>query len=184
MKIAFCGTVSVGKTTLVRRLAELPEFKHYKIFTERSKYLRDLGIPLNTESTYKGQLIFMAERASELINDDFLADRTVLDVMAFSMTSDEIIHDNAKLTSLQYITSSLEKEYDCIIYVPITIGVEDNGIRTTDEKYRNEIDRKIQKLFMYSQCKDKYMVQSKGTVEEKVAEIMGFIKNKMEKVRE
>jgi len=51
MKIGFCGTMSVGKTTLVNTLKDLPEFKDYKFKTERSKYLRDLGIPLNTDST-------------------------------------------------------------------------------------------------------------------------------------
>ena len=30
MKIGFCGTMSVGKTTLVNELAKLPEFKGYK----------------------------------------------------------------------------------------------------------------------------------------------------------
>ncbi len=55
MKIGFTGTVSVGKTTLVNALKEFPEFKDYKFATERSKYLRDLGIPLNTDSTLKGQ---------------------------------------------------------------------------------------------------------------------------------
>ena len=29
MKIGFCGTMSVGKTTLVNALAKLPEFKDY-----------------------------------------------------------------------------------------------------------------------------------------------------------
>jgi GTPase SAR1 family protein len=58
MKIGFCGTMSVGKTTLVNALAELPEFKNYKSTTERSKYLMELGIPLNTDSTVKGQAIF------------------------------------------------------------------------------------------------------------------------------
>ena len=29
MKIGFCGTMSVGKTTLVNALKELPEFKDY-----------------------------------------------------------------------------------------------------------------------------------------------------------
>ena len=33
MKIGFVGTVSVGKTTLVNSLAELPQFKDYKIAT-------------------------------------------------------------------------------------------------------------------------------------------------------
>ena len=45
MKIGLTGTVSIGKTTLVKALADLPQFKDYYISTERSKYLRDLGIP-------------------------------------------------------------------------------------------------------------------------------------------
>ena len=55
MKIGFCGTMSVGKTTLVNALKELPEFKDYHFRTERSKHLMNLGIPLNTDSTLKGQ---------------------------------------------------------------------------------------------------------------------------------
>ena len=90
MKIGFTGTQSVGKTTLVNSLKELPEFKHYSFATERSKYLRDLGIPLNTDSTLKGQTIFLAERASELINDNIITDRTVIDVMAFTNNAQSI----------------------------------------------------------------------------------------------
>ena len=74
MKIGFTGTVSVGKTTLVKSLQELPEFKHYNFATERSKYLRDLGIPLNTDSTLKGQTVFLAERCSELIQTNVIMD--------------------------------------------------------------------------------------------------------------
>ena len=70
MKIGFCGTMSVGKTTLVNALKELPEFKDYNFRTERSKYLMELGIPLNTDSTVKGQTVFLAERASELMQEN------------------------------------------------------------------------------------------------------------------
>jgi deoxyadenosine/deoxycytidine kinase len=92
MKIGFCGTVSVGKTTLVNALKEIPEFKDYNFATERSKYLRDLGIPLNTDSTLKGQLIFLAERASELLQENVITDRTVIDVMAFSHLALDLRH--------------------------------------------------------------------------------------------
>ena len=92
MKIGFCGTVSVGKTTLVNALKELPEFKDYTFATERSKYLRDLGIPLNTDSTLKGQTIFLAERCSELIQENIITDRTVIDVMHLQCVLNLLIH--------------------------------------------------------------------------------------------
>ncbi len=70
MKIGLVGTMSVGKTTLAKALGELDQFKDYSVQTERSKYLRDLGIPLNTDSTLKGQFVFLAERASELFHNN------------------------------------------------------------------------------------------------------------------
>ena len=60
MKIGLCGTMSVGKTTLVNELQKLKQFRGYKFATERSGYLSNLGIPLNTDSTLKGQTIFLA----------------------------------------------------------------------------------------------------------------------------
>ena len=68
MKIGLCGTMSVGKTTLVGALKKLDQFKNYNFATERSKNLNNLGIPLNTDSTLKGQTIFLAERCAELMN--------------------------------------------------------------------------------------------------------------------
>ena len=82
--------MSVGKTTLVNELKKLPEFKDYTFRTERSKYLKEMGIPLNTDSTIKGQTVFLAERASELIQENIITDRTVIDVMAFTKCSKSI----------------------------------------------------------------------------------------------
>ena len=142
MKIGFCGTMSVGKTTLVNELAKLPEFKDYTSRTERSKHLMDLGIPLNMDSTLKGQLVFAAERASELLCNKILTDRTVIDVMAFcelsdSMTANEAFYLNSAL-------AHLIDEYDYLFYVsPVGVKMEDNGVRETDIKYRDEINKKI-----------------------------------------
>ena len=75
MKIGLCGTMSVGKTTLVNALKELPQFKDYNFATERSQHLMSLGIPLNTDSTLKGQTVFLAERCGELMQDNIITDR-------------------------------------------------------------------------------------------------------------
>ena len=78
-RIGFCGTVSVGKTTIVNALAKLPEFKDYVTRTERSKELMAMGVPLNTDSTLKGQCVFLAERSSELMIENIITDRTCLE---------------------------------------------------------------------------------------------------------
>ena len=138
MKIGFCGTMSVGKITLVNALKSLPEFKDYKFQTERSKYLRDLGIPLNTDSTLKGQTVFLAERAAELINENIITDRTIIDVIAFTHLAKSISYISAD--KFEAYASEMIGEYDIIFYVsPKGVEIEENGVRETDKAYRNTV---------------------------------------------
>lgn len=139
MKIGLCGTVSVGKTTLVNALKELPQFKDFTFATERSKYLRDLGIPLNTDSTLKGQTIFLAERCAELINENLITDRTVIDVMAFTQASKSI--DYIDKERFRKYAADFIREYDYIFYIsPDGVEIEDNLVRETNSEYRDLID--------------------------------------------
>lgn len=169
MKIGFASTMSCGKTTLVKALAELPEFKKFFIATERSKYLRDLGIPLNNNSTLLGQFVFAAERASELMHDELITDRTIWDVCSFTLSS-TLITDPQKEN---FINSSmmLKDEYDIIFYIyPEGIPIEDNGIRTTDPIYRDKIDQTI--LMLLEKYPPKYLVKLKGSTEERIKTIL------------
>ncbi len=172
MKIGFCGTMSVGKTTLVKALQEIPEFKDYKFATERSQYLNSLGIPLNHETTIEGQTIFLAERVTELMQPDIVTDRTIIDVMAFTKC--------ARKTS--YIDGDAFEEYakrfiylyDYMFYIsPEGIEMEDNGIRETDLEYRKEIDKEIQKLVLKHRP---IYYTIKGSTEERIKQILKTIK--------
>ena len=171
MKIGFCGTMSVGKTTLVNELAKLPEFKDYTSRTERSKHLMDLGIPLNMDSTLKGQLVFAAERASELLCDKILTDRTVVDVMAFcelsdSMTANEAFYLNSAL-------AHLINDYDHLFYVsPVGVKMEDNGVRETDIKYRDEINKKILSIL---DLRDIKYTTIQGSTEERIKVVKSVV---------
>ena len=170
MKIGFCGTISVGKTTLVNALKELPEFAGYEFRTERSKYLRDLGIPLNTDSTLKGQFIFMAERSSELYLDDMITDRTIIDVMAFTRLAYSIPYFMAD--ALNDAAAPLLREYDYIFYVsPKGVELEDNGVRAVDEEYRKEIDKEIKKLLEKYKTKIPNFAELSGTTEERIKKL-------------
>ena len=142
MKIGFCGTMSVGKTTLVNALKEDEVFKDYKFATERSKYLSSLGIPLNTDSTYKGQIIFSAERAAELLQENVITDRTIIDVMAFSRLSEQMNEDEKDI--IEDMLYELIQDYDVIFHInDLNIPIENNGVRETDKEYREKIAKEI-----------------------------------------
>ena len=174
MKIGLCGTISVGKTTLVNALKELPEFAGYEFKTERSKYLRDLGIPLNTDSTLKGQIVFMAERSSELMLDDMITDRTVIDVMAFTRLAKSIPYFIAD--EFNDAVSHLLREYDYIFYVsPEGVELEDNGVRVVDAEYRKKIDEEIQKLIEKHEKKISHFTKLSGTTEERIEKVKQVI---------
>lgn len=170
MRIGLCGTMSVGKTTLVNALKEIEQFKGYKFATERSKYLNDLGIPLNTDSTLKGQFIFLAERCRELLYENVITDRTVIDVMAFAKAAKSIEYYDAE--AFCDAASKLVEEYDYIFYVsPEGVDMEDNGIRETDLQYRETIDNIIKLVLYRNNHKIKNLVELSGTTEERIAKI-------------
>tara|TARA_R110000782_G_scaffold43848_1_gene98409 strand:+ start:757 stop:1284 length:528 start_codon:yes stop_codon:yes gene_type:complete len=171
MKIGFCGTMSVGKTTLVNALKELPEFKDYNFRTERSKHLMKMGIPLNTDSTLKGQLVFASERAAELMQEKIITDRTIIDVMAFCDLSKSI--DSAHKFYLNATLSYLIDEYDILFYVsPEGVEIEDNGVRETNAEYRDAIDKKIKSIVQMHRGS---AITISGTVEERIEQVKNAV---------
>lgn len=174
MRIGLTGTMSCGKTTLVNELSKLPEFKNYTFSTERSKYLRDLGIPLNTDSTLKGQTIFLAERCSELIVENIITDRTIIDVISFTLNASSIESPN-KL-SFEYYASRFIEEYDWIFYVsPAGVSIEDNNVRTTDADYRSQIDQTIKYLCSCHLDKIKNFGIISGSTEDRLKQIKSYL---------
>jgi len=173
MKIGLAGTMSVGKTTLAKALGETDRFKDHSVQTERSKYLSNLGVPLNTDSTLRGQFIFLAERATELLQNNIITDRTIWDVCAFTLSAKSILDWEKR----DFVTAAmhLKQHYDVVIYVsPNGIKMEDNGIRETDIIYRNKIDTVIQMLL--NEYTPTNLITVNGSTEKRIATIISNIK--------
>jgi len=165
--------MSVGKTTLVKALAKTAEFKNYKTATERSKYLRDLGIPLNTDSTINGQFVFLAERASELLHENILTDRTIWDVCSFTMLAKSIAtHDKSQFVNA---AMTLREQYDIVFYIePVGVEMEDNGVRETNLEYRADINQEILRLL--SLFPPKKLVILHGSTKDRVKTVLDTLK--------
>lgn len=170
MKIGLMGTINCGKTTLVKALHELPQFQHYEIATERSKYLRDQGISLNTDSTFKGQIVFAAERSLELMKENIITDRTIYDVCAFTLSSKTIpINQKQQFVNLMI---DLKNDYDVIIYVsPEGVEIEDNGVRETNLEYREKIDTVLNMMLIEYPPLNK-LIRVSGTTEQRIETIL------------
>ena len=163
--------MSVGKTTLVNALKELPEFKDYHFRTERSKHLMSLGIPLNTDSTLKGQLVFAAERTAELMQENIITDRTIIDVMAFCELSKSM--RKAEKDHINGVLWHLIKEYDIIFHIDdLSVPMEDNGVRETNADYRMAIDKEIKSIIGMYRRNTPIL---KGTVEERIKQVKNTI---------
>ena len=171
MKIGLTGTMSVGKTTLVKALSEIEQFKGYTFTTERSQYLNSLGIPLNHATTIEGQTVFLAERVTELMQPRIITDRTIIDVMAFTNCAKMVSYTDGD--AFEEYAKRFVKEYTYIFYIsPEGMDIEDNGIRETDATYRAAIDTEIQKLLK----KHRPIVYTlKGTTEERINQMMNII---------
>lgn len=171
-KIAFTGTHSTGKSTLVKYLVEFKELKGYKFVTDVSRKLSNEGIQLNEQTNFKGQLNFFGNRAKELLNENFICDRSVYDVLAYSLASKHITPKQKKL--LTKIFESVYEEYDLIFYIPIEFAMEKDGVRSEDEKYREEIRNIIEALL--TKYPPKKIVELKGDVDQRLNKIMRELK--------
>jgi hypothetical protein len=112
----------------------------------------------------------LAERAAELMNENIITDRTVIDVMSFTKAAQSINYYEAEVFC--DLAKNLLHEYDYIFYVsPIGVEMEDNGVRETDLKYRETIDTIIQLNLEKNKHRIKKLTILSGTTDERIAKM-------------
>ena len=118
--------------------------------------------------------MFLAERASELFNDNLLTDRTIIDVIAFTKLAKSIPDYDKDF--FENFAVRLLNEYDYIFYVsPKGVDIENNGVRETNAQYRDEIDQTIKKLLDKHQHRIKKIYTLSGSNEERIKKLLKAI---------
>ena len=143
MKIGFCGTHSTGKTTLVEALKTEPLFRDkYITDVNVTRWVKSLGFEINEKTSEHGQEINLLKRIAHIHSyPNIVADRTIIDVLAYSIAGNRRGHISDKSIEYQkYLVNTNISAYDYIFYLPMDIEVTDDGVRAIDPAFRTEID--------------------------------------------
>lgn len=154
MKIAVCGTQSVGKTTLINELLASSSDSFYHI-REVARQVIARGLPLGKAGTVESYNLFSVlqmdyEAAFQTSNfRHLISDRCLVDLLAHGKVNEEIgVTEWPKyyLELLERLTLNSCRQYDILVYVPIMFEQENDGIRDEDENYRVLVSQKIEQV--------------------------------------
>ena len=199
MKIVITGSHGVGKTTLGKQIFQYIQSEENKIdiineftiekaslskiFSGRKKYnyLPDVaieafnsGFSISEDTSLETELWIISKQV-ELENkffDNYVTDKCFIDLLAYGIY---IFKDNSALIEiLKQIAIPHMHKYDLVIYLPTgEFPIEDNGIRSLDPVFQQEIDRVILEIMKENNIP---YHRISGSKEERYEQILKLIK--------
>lgn len=147
-RIAIVGSFSTGKTTLAEAAAEPLDLP---LLPEVAREVAAEGFKLDKDATPEVEtLIFLRQYRNEMRHADFIADRSLLDVMAYAgwvLDHQEHRREFALWdTCVEIAEHQLRSQYSHIVYLPIEFPIVLDGLRPDDPAFQADIDRRIRDL--------------------------------------
>lgn len=163
MRIGFVGSQGTGKSTLLEAINK--ELNLTRANNPQRLFKENLeNFALNGQTTYQNQCVILGSYAFELLsNKDYITDRTLIDVFAYSRASSIITKEEC--AKMEFVFSVLIKKYDYIFYTPIEFDIEADGVRDTNEAYRQIVDVHIRDIMNEHNVN---YVSVKGSVEDRI----------------
>jgi nicotinamide riboside kinase len=173
-RIAIVGSFSTGKTTLAEALArhlELP------LLPETAREVVELGFKLDKDATPETEtLIFLKQYNNELSTDEFVGDRSLIDVMAYAgwVIDNQPRRKESALWDecVKLAERRLRSNYSHVFYLPIEFAIVLDGLRPDDPAFQEEIDQRVLRLL---KSHDIDYDTVKGSVEERMEQINSIL---------
>ena len=148
LRIAIVGSFSTGKTTLAEAVAgplDLP------LLPEAAREVAALGFKLDKDATPEVEtLIFLKHYYNEQIHPTFVADRSLVDVMAYAgwvLDNQSWRKEMALFEECKKIAQhNLRGQYSHVFYLPIEFPIVPDELRPNDPDFQREIDQRIVSL--------------------------------------
>ena len=168
-RVALVGASSTGKTTVYELLkGKLPK---YEFINESTRTVGSYGFPINEQGTSETQLAISSFHLEALLKPgNVILDRCYMDLVVYSTFMDKIskeTHDYIEDT-----WNRVKGEYTHYIYFPIEFKSVDDGVRSVNEEWREDIDKEFQLLL--EGVRKPYLTVT-GSPLQRVEQILNFI---------
>jgi len=181
MRVSFTGAQSTGKTTLLNKCKVV--YKDYKFVDEVTRYVRrTYDVKINEIGGTETQLYILAEHIKNHLRTDenLILDRCILDGYVYTkyqVSQGKVSH--SVLEAFNGVYNVLMDKLDYIFYTdPSDVKLVDDGERSTDFKFRDDIINLFEDLITYkmSPKNREKIVRLKGTVEKRMQTIEKYLK--------
>lgn len=178
IKVILTGAQGTGKTTVLNYFNNT----FLTPITEVARNLHKQGVKINEDGDKLGQDIIFDTYWDKLNQDiDYISDRGLTDVIAYTSYLDDMgkINDNHETLANQLDKLELFVKNNpniIVVYFPIEFEMENDGVRSMNESFRNSIDRRIKELL---KCFYSNYITVHGTPEERIKQIISAIDDKI-----
>lgn len=169
-RIAIVGSFSTGKTTLAELVAGLLDLP---LLPEAAREVVSLGFKLDKEATPETEaLIFLKQYNNEIATEEFVGDRSLIDVMAYAgwvLENQPPRKEMALWEECERLAErNLRSNYSHVFYLPIEFPIVLDGLRPDDPVFQKEIDGRI--VALLTRHGVSYQTVT-GTVEERLEKL-------------
>ena len=177
MKIAITGAQSTGKSTLLKALKRSNDLYGFEFIDELTGQIAAKGININEEGSNMSQIFTVTIHAENIMKKHFISDRCALDGLVYT----KWLYDQGKVDQwiMDYalgVAKEVLPRYDYIFYLPPEIPIEDDGVRSSNEKFRDEIVALFEK---YTRELDVKLIELTGSVKERADKFRSVIGPKL-----
>lgn len=169
-RIVIVGSFSTGKTTLAGAVArEL----HLPLLPEAAREVVELGFKLDKDATPETEaLIFLKQYNNEISTPEFVADRSLIDTMAYAgwvLDNQPRRKEFALWEECERLADRrLRTNYSHVFYLPIEFPIVPDGLRPDDPEFQKEIDERVLRLL---ETHDIGYYRVTGSVEQRLAQL-------------
>lgn len=151
MHVAIIGSHCTGKTTLLNALKK--EFPDYIFVDEYIKTLQDMSVPFNEVCTDMTQYIASDICIDAFKHKNFISDRSLLDVLAYSRyLCEKNVISKECYDEIRLRWEAHNIDYDILFYAkPLKQEIENNGIRSTDQEFQKGVQDIFEQFLFYEE---------------------------------